>query len=111
MVRSVEIHATARHAIRRFSREVRNDLGSALMKLQLGMNLGMPLSRPMPGIYPGAHELRFRDRSGIQRVFYYLAAERAILVFHAFTKKTQQTPLAEISRGRRRLKEMLNEAL
>jgi phage-related protein len=31
----------------------------------------------------------------------------AILVFHAFVKKTQKTPGAELDIGRKRLKEML----
>jgi phage-related protein len=83
------------------------ELGSALMRVQLGMTLGLPVSRPMPSVHPGAHEFRLRDARGIQRVFYYTKAERAIMVFHAFTKKSQATPLAEIELGRKRLKEML----
>ena len=109
-MKPVEIHKSAREVIRAFSKDVRVEFGSALVKVQLGMNLGMPLSRPMPGICPGAHEFRFRDASGIQRVFYYLKSQRAILVFHAFVKKTQSTPLSEIVIGRRRLQEMLTDA-
>ena len=71
---------------------MRVELGSALIKLQLGMKLGMPVSRPMPAVYPGVHELRFRDASGIQRVFYYAKLAEKILIFHAFVKKTQTTP-------------------
>jgi phage-related protein len=88
---------------------VRLELGSALFKVQLGMTLGLPVSRPMPGVAAGAHELRFRDADGIQRVFYFLNSPRAILVFHAFAKKTQKTPDSEMSLGARRLKEMLND--
>jgi phage-related protein len=79
------------------------------MKLQLGMTLGPPISRPMPGVHPGAHELRFRDATGIQRVFYYVESEQSILVFHAFIKKTQKTPPSEIRIGRRRFKELLSD--
>jgi phage-related protein len=107
-VRSIEIHAKARDVIRGFSKEVRVELGSALLKVQMGMALGLPISRPMPSVYPGAHELRFRDASGIQRVFYYLKSPRAILVFHAFAKQSRKTPPSEIALGRRRLKEMLS---
>jgi phage-related protein len=32
-----------------------------------------------------------------------------ILVFHAFEKKTQKTPIHEIELGKKRLKEFLNE--
>jgi phage-related protein len=79
------------------------------MKVQLGMTLGFPLSRPMPGVHAGACEFRFRDSNGVQRVFYYLKSQRAILVFHAFTKKSRKTPQSEISLGQKRLKEMLSD--
>src|SRR5438552_556302 len=108
-MRIIQIHAQARRVIREFSKEVRIELGSTLIKLQLGMTLGLPVSRPMPGVFPGAHELRFRDAGGIQRVFYYLASSRGILVFHAFVKKTQKTQQSEIKLGRKRLKEMLGD--
>ncbi len=88
---------------------MRLELGSALFKVQLGISLGMPISRPMPGIAQGAHELRFRDSNGIQRVFYFVYSPTAILVFHAFAKKTQKTPATEMSLGRRRLQEMLSD--
>ena len=69
----------------------------------------MPLSRPMPSIEPGAAELRIRDRAGIYRAFYYSRSPRGILVFHAFVKKTQATPIRELDLGKKRLKELLHE--
>jgi phage-related protein len=69
----------------------------------------MPLSRPIPSIEPGAAELRIRDRTGIYRAFYYVRSTRGILVFHAFVKKTQTTPVRELDLGRKRLKELLHE--
>lgn len=108
-VKPIEIHVAAREAIRNFSKEVRIELGSALLKLQMGVMLGLPLSRPMPDVFPGAHELRFRDAGGVQRVFYYLKSKRGILVFHAFSKKARATPRSEILAGRKRLKEMLSD--
>ncbi len=106
-VKDVDIHKLARAVIREFSKAVRAELGSALIKLQLGMKLDFPVSRPMPEVFSGAYELRLRDESGIQRVFYYTKSERGILIFHAFTKKTNRTPPDEIELGRKRLKEML----
>jgi phage-related protein len=106
-MRLVLIHPRAQQVIRGFSKPIRIELGSALMKLQLGMNLGLPVSRPMPDVFAGAHELRFRDAAGIQRVFYYLNSSRGILVFHAFLKKRQKTARSEMILGRKRLKEML----
>lgn len=108
-LKPVRMHTGARDAIRTFSKEVRIELGSALMKLQLGMTLGFPASRSMPSVGPGAQEMRFRDARGIQRVFYYTRLEAAILVFHAFVKKSRATPPPEIRLAGKRLKEMLND--
>ena len=106
-VRNVKIHAKAREVLRGFSKPVKKNVGELLLKLQLGISLGMPNSRPMPSVHQGAYELRLKDAAGIYRVFYYLKSEQGILVFHAFTKKSQKTPLSEIELGRKQLKEML----
>lgn len=67
----------------------------------------MPLSRPMPAIAPGVEELRMKDRSGAYRVFHFARLEMAVLIFHAFKKKTAKTPVHEIELARTRLKQML----
>src|SRR5437870_2313939 len=107
MLKPVILHPKAREAIRAFPREVRNRLGRSLFRLQMGEALGMPQSRPMPNIAAGASELRARGHDGIYRAFYYTAA-RGVLVFHAFVKKTEQTPTLEVSIARVRLKELLD---
>src|SRR5262245_50577526 len=106
-LRPVLMHRRAREAIRAFSKHLRCELGSALTKLQLGMTLGLPISRPMPTLAAGAHELRLRDEAGVARVFYVVELSQGILVFHAFTKKTEKTPTREIEVAKARLKEML----
>ena len=63
----------------------------------------------MPAIALGVNELRIRDRSGIYRVFYYTKLADRVLIFHAFTKKTQKTPHHEIVLAQERLKELLHE--
>ena len=95
-MKNVKVHDGAREDIRSFPKAVKKDIGELLFKLQLGVLLGMPESRPMPSLHPGAHELRIRDSAGISRVFYYLKCEAGILVFHAFTKKTQKTRLSDV---------------
>ena len=109
MVKKAVFHTRAREAIQGFPDEARMSIGQAIWDLQRGLVLNMPQSRPMAAVGAGAHELRVRDRAGAYRVFYYLRDERGILVFHAFVKKSQKTPLEEIKTGMRRLKEMLNE--
>ena len=102
-------HPKARAAIQEFPEEVRRELGKAIFDLQKGEKLGMPLSKPMSSVGVGAEELRLKDRSGIYRVFYYARFTDRVLVFHAFTKKTQQTPRHEIDLGKKRLKELKDE--
>jgi phage-related protein len=70
---------------------------------QVGPNLGMPHSRPMGN---GLFELRLRGREGIARVFYCTAAERQVVVLHAFVKKTARTPLKEMRIAKARLLEV-----
>ena len=99
-------HPKARDVIREFPEDVRRGLGKAIFDLQKGEKLSMPLSRPMPSVAAGVEELRVKDRSGTYRVFYYTRLADSVLIFHAFTKKTQKTPLQEITLAQQRLKEM-----
>ena len=63
----------------------------------------------MPAVAAGVAELRFHGEDGQFRTFYFTPNAQAILVLHAFTKKTRQTPPSEIQLARRRLKEMLDD--
>ncbi len=90
-----------------FPEDVKGELADAIARLELGNMLSMPLSRPMPSIGKGVHEFRFRDRSGIYRVIYYLAGAGIIYLLHAFGKKTRQTSQMNIDVARRRLNEVI----
>ncbi len=96
-----------RKELKDFPLTVREDLADALALLDEGVNLSMPLSRPMPSIGSGVHELRFRDRSGIYRVIYYIRRQSDTLLLYAFKKKTQQTPKECIELAKQRLKGVL----
>ena len=87
---------------------IRKQIGEALRDLQKGISLGLPLSRPMPVVASGAHELRVRSKTRAIRVFYFVKLAEAIVVFHAFQKKTQKTPAHELAIGRQRLHEVLH---
>ncbi|MEQ1884998.1 MAG: type II toxin-antitoxin system RelE/ParE family toxin [Bryobacteraceae bacterium] len=76
--------------------------------MQLGERLSMPQSRPMPSVGPGVAELRVRGADGIYRALYFTAFEAGVLVFHAFHKKTQQTPQQELALAKKRWKEAMN---
>lgn len=62
----------------------------------------------MSSVAKGVHELRVKDAANAYRVFYYVATADGVLVFHAFVKKSQATPLSEIRLAAQRLKEMTN---
>jgi len=79
------------------------------MLIQSGLILGEPQSKPMKSIHKNAHELRIKDRKGAYRVIYVLNIGDKILIPHAFTKKTQKTPIKEIELSVKRLQELLNE--
>jgi phage-related protein len=90
---------------------IRRQIGEALRDLQKGAYLGTPLSRPMTTVAAGGHELRVRGEGTQIRVLYCVHCLDAIVVFHGFQKKSQKTPLREIRLARRRLQEVLDEAI
>ena len=75
---------------------------------RLAKRSGCRLARPMPTVASGVSELRVKGEDGIFRVFYFTATAKGVLVFHAFTKKTQRTPPLEIELGKKRLKELID---
>jgi phage-related protein len=68
----------------------------------------MPRSRPMPSVGAGVAELRVSGMGGAYRVFYVTAFLDGILVFHAFAKKSRQTPGSEIRLAAKRLRGLLD---
>ena len=104
-------HPKARLALQGFPEDVRRELGKAIFDLQKGHKLSMPVSKPMPSVGKGVEELRVKDSSGAYRVFYYTRLHDIILVFHAFQKKAQKTPMHEITLGQKRLKELTDEKI
>ncbi|MEQ1663811.1 MAG: type II toxin-antitoxin system RelE/ParE family toxin [Bdellovibrionales bacterium] len=103
----IRIHKKVAKEIDSLDFSLKRQLSELFAQLASGENLGMPVSRPMPSVKHGVHELRLKDRSGQYRVFYYTKKVDAILVFHFFKKKTQETPLQEISTAQSRLEELL----
>ena len=106
-MKAARFHPAALKVLRSFHEDVRRVFGKAIYDLQLGHTLSMPFSRTMPALANGAAELRVRDSANIYRVFYVARIAGAIVIFHAFVKKTEKTPDSELSLGRKRLKEML----
>lgn len=59
----------------------------------------------MTTVGPGVREVRIRDDSGAYRVIYLATLPEAVLVLHAFQKKTQATPRRDIELAASRLRE------
>jgi phage-related protein len=80
-----------------------NTIGLDLMRVQFRWPVGMPLCRAMGD---GLWEMRTNLPSNrIARLLFCVAGDR-ILVLHGFIKKTQKTPDEELTRARRRKKEI-----
>jgi len=68
-----------------------------------GTELGMPHVRSLRG---GLYEFRLRGQRE-HRVLYVAVAGQRFLLLHAFTKKTQRTPQAEIVLAQQRYQDYL----
>jgi phage-related protein len=104
---AIEILRQCEKEIAEWPEEVREDLAEAAARLERGHLLTLPLSRPMPSIGRGVHELRFKDRSGIYRVIYFLAGSSRLWFLHAFKKTTQRTAPHDIAVAKERLKRVI----
>lgn len=80
------------------------EAGFALRRTQRGELLSLPLSRPMPEIGAHVHELRIPDINTFWRIIYRIDSD-AIIVVHAFEKKTGKTPESAKQLCRNRLKQ------
>ncbi len=58
----------------------------------------------MKTVGPGVREIRIREESGAFRVIYVATLPDAVLVLHAFQKKTQATPRRDIDLAASRLR-------
>lgn len=101
------IIAQCEKELKEFPNEVLKDLIDAIAKLQNGIILSMPLSKSLSGIHKALHELRFKDRTGIYRVIYYMKPEKKIYIIHAFKKKSQKLPMKNIDTTKKRLRILL----
>ena len=88
------------------SQSLQEDFFLALDRLRQGEILEMPLSKPLFNIALGLHELRFKERRNIYRVFYFIKRGDAIYLVHVLQKKTATIPDKDRRLILRRLKEV-----
>ena len=77
----------------------------AELLMEHGPVLRMPDCRLLGG---GLFELRPGGSEGVGRAMHCFIEGRRIVVLHAFVKKTQKTPKAEVRLARRRIREVRN---
>ena len=90
--------------LRKLPDDDRNVVGQDLMRVQFQWPVGMPICRPLGD---GLWEVRSSlPSSRIARVLFCFTEGR-LLALHAFIKKTERTPDAELQIGRRRKHEFM----
>ena len=91
--------------LREFPEDVRQDAGYQLDQVQRGRQ---PSDfKPMPSVGKGVEELRVWDDSGTYRVIYVARLREAVVVLHAFQKKTQATSKQDIEVAKTRYAELM----
>jgi len=106
---SVRFYETAtgtepvRDWLKDLSQEDRKSVGKDIAKVEFGWPIGMPYCRALgEGLWEVRSEI---SRGRIARVFFCLVRSEMILL-HAFIKKSQRTPDAELKLARKRKKEI-----
>lgn len=92
-------------AVRSFSDAARHDAGYQLDLVQRGQQPDD--FKPMPAVGPGVEELRVWCEQGTFRVMYLARLPEAVYVLHAFQKKPQATPKADIDLAARRYRDLM----
>jgi len=87
-----------------FCRGVRNDLGYALYRLQLGQT--PPDRKPVQSVGAGVYELREGDARAWYRIL-YIRREKVVQVLHCFEKRSNAIEQKDIETAKTRLKRVL----
>jgi phage-related protein len=92
-----------REWLRWLPKEQRTTIGEAIMEVQIGWPLGMPIVRKLQR---SLQEIRASlPPSGIARViFTMVGTPPAIILLHAFIRKSEKTPLHDLNTARDRLR-------
>ena len=90
--------------LREFPEEARQEAGFQLDKVQRGKQPDD--FKPMPSIGRGVEEIRVRDDAGTFRVVYTARLADAVVVLHAFQKKTQATSKRDIDMAKARFAQL-----
>lgn len=106
-MKDIAFLGTSLDDIRDFPDDIRQDTGYQLHLVQIGE---MPNDfKYMNTIGSGVVEIRLKDANGIYRVIYTAKFANVVYVLHAFTKKTQKTPQADLNLAKSRLNALIQQ--
>ena len=100
----VVFQGDSKRVLQRFPDGVKNDLGYALYRLQLGQT--PPDRKPVQAVGAGVFELREGDARAWYRVL-YIRREKVIQVLHCFEKRSNAIEQKDIETAKARLKRVL----
>ena len=104
-MKPIRFLGNALKCLRDFPDEARQDAGYQLDKVQRG---GQPDDfKPMPSIGKGVEEIRIWDDAGTYRVIYTARMADAVVVLHAFQKKTQTTSKRDVDITKERYAQLM----
>lgn len=104
-MKSVRFLGNSLKCLRDFPEEAKHDAGYQIDKVQRGERPDD--FKPMPSIGKGVEEIRIWDESGTYRVVYTARIANAVIVLHAFQKKTQATSKRDIDIAKERFTEFM----
>lgn len=106
-MKPVQFLGNSLKCLRDFPVNARHDAGYQLDKVQRGLQPDN--FKPMPAVGRGVEEIRIQDDSGIYRVIYTARLADAVVVLHAFQKKTQRTSKMDIEIAKTRFSELMKD--
>lgn len=104
-MKSVRFLGNSLKCLRDFPEDAKQDAGYQIDKVQRGEQPDD--FKPMPSIGKGVEEIRIWDESGTYRVVYTARIADAVIVLHAFQKKTQATSKRDIDIAKERFNEFM----
>ena len=104
-MKSVRFLGNSLKCLRAFPEDAKQDAGYQIDKVQRGEQPDD--FKPMPSIGKGVEEIRIWDESGTYRVVYTARIANAVIVLHAFQKKTQATSKRDIDIAKERFNEFM----
>ena len=104
-MKSVRFLGNSLKCLRDFPEDAKQDAGYQIDKVQRGEQPDD--FKPMPSIGKGVEEILIWDESGTYRVVYTARVANAVIVLHAFQKKTQATSKRDIDIAKERFNEFM----